>query len=111
MKTTFPGKCVHPKVSIAALANFCVFSIAVFFGGCSQNSDTPQSPPREKVLIKGSNTVGEELAPRLIAEYRKDHPKVGIDIETKGSESGFWGLIAGACDIAASSRGMIKDEQ
>ena len=27
-----------------------------------------------KVVIRGSNTIGEELAPRLIAEFKKDHP-------------------------------------
>jgi phosphate transport system substrate-binding protein len=80
-------------------------------GGCSPNSGPLPPPPRDKVLIKGSNTVGEELGPRLIAEYRKDHPNVAIEFETKGSASGFWGLIAGVCDIAAASRSMIKDEQ
>src|SRR5204862_8012542 len=64
-----------------------------------------------KVLIKGSNFVGEELGPRLVADFKKDHPSIGIDVETKGIASGYWGLIAGACDIAVSSRGMIKDEQ
>jgi phosphate transport system substrate-binding protein len=88
-----------------------VLPLALLLGGCSPKSDEPQPPPRDKVLIKGSNTVGEELAPRLAAEYKKEHAKVAIGIETKGSASGFWGLIAGACDIASASRGMIKDEQ
>jgi phosphate transport system substrate-binding protein len=62
-------------------------------------------------VIKGSNTVGEELAPRLIAEYKKDHPNVAIDLETRGTGSGFYGLFAGACDIATASRGMLTNEQ
>src|SRR5689334_4961574 len=75
--------------------------------GCSkQNATAPQ-----KIVIKGSNTVGEELAPRLIAEYKKDHPKVEIDLETRGTGSGFYGLFAGACDIATASRGMLTNEE
>jgi phosphate transport system substrate-binding protein len=62
-------------------------------------------------VIKGSNTVGEELAPRLISEYQKAHPDLAVSLETKGSGSGFWGLIAGVCDIAASSREPVQDEQ
>lgn len=82
--------------------------------GCGKEASTggqasPSSPNR--IVIKGSNTVGEELAPRLITEFKKDHPQVSIELETKGSGSGFWALIAGVCDIAASSRTMLKDEQ
>src|SRR2546423_10284869 len=64
-----------------------------------------------RIVIKGSNTVGEELAPRLIAEYRKDHPKITFDLETRGTGSGFYGLFAGACDIATASRGLLTNEQ
>src|SRR5262245_47942998 len=79
--------------------------------GCNQSAQPPAGAGGQKVVIKGSNTVGEELAPRLIAEYKKDHADAAFELETKGSASGFWGLIAGVSDIAASSRGMIEDEQ
>ena len=85
--------------------------LSALLAGCGPAEQTPAAPAQDKVVIKGSNTVGEELAPRLIAEYKKDHPKVAIDLECKGSGSGFWGLIAGMCDVAASSRTMLKDEQ
>jgi len=91
--------------------------VVLIFPGCSEKKDTPESPPQqkstsqEKLVIKGSNTVGEELAPRLLADYKKDHPQLVFELETKGSGSGFWGLIAGVCDIAAASRAPIKDEQ
>ena len=109
MKTLLRGQ-VNSLRKPGVLNYAAIVQIALLLAGCSQSSDITPAP-RDKVLIKGSNTVGEELAPRLIAEYKKEHPKVGIDIETKGSASGFWGLIAGVCDIAAASRGMIKDEQ
>lgn len=64
-----------------------------------------------KIVIKGSNTVGEELAPKLIAEYEKDHPDIAIDLETRGTGSGFYGLFLGVCDIATASRGMLPNEE
>jgi phosphate transport system substrate-binding protein len=82
--------------------------------GCSNSENKPSTAPSTsdgKVVIKGSNTVGEELAPRLIAEFKKDHPNAAFEIETKGSGSGFWGVIAGVCDMAAASRAPIVDEQ
>ncbi len=81
--------------------------------GNKSNTETQSSPPTStnKIIIKGSNTVGEELAPRLISEYKKAHPTLTISLETKGSGSGFWGLIAGVCDIAAASREPVQDEE
>jgi phosphate transport system substrate-binding protein len=64
----------------------------------------------QKIAIKGSNTFGEELAPRLIDAYRKDHPDVKFDLETKGSGSGFDALVAGECDIASASRTASEEE-
>jgi phosphate transport system substrate-binding protein len=61
-------------------------------------------------VIKGSNTIGEELGPRLVAEYSKDHPNVTFDLESKGTGTGFEGLVAGKCDIAAASRVINASE-
>jgi phosphate transport system substrate-binding protein len=90
-----------------------LLSAALFLTSCS-DSDKQKSPASKadvKVVIKGSNTVGEELAPRLIAEFKKDHPDAAFEIETKGTGSGFWGVIAGVCDIAAASRSPVMDEE
>lgn len=64
----------------------------------------------EKIVIKGSNTFGEELGPRLIEEYERVSPGVSIALEAKGSASGFAALLSGECDIAASSRAANEDE-
>lgn len=64
----------------------------------------------DTIVIKGSNTFGEELAPNLIAVYRKLHPEVMIDLESKGTASGFAALLAGECDIASASRLVNEDE-
>jgi len=74
--------------------------------GCS-----PEKPVTGKIVIKGSNTFGEELGPRLIVEFRKHQPDVTVEIESKGSGSGFAALLAGECDMAASSRLISEDEQ
>lgn len=68
------------------------------------------SAAADKIVIKGSNTFGEELAPRLISEYGKLKPEVVIDLESKGSGSGILALLDRTCDIAASSRTMNEDE-
>jgi len=64
----------------------------------------------EKLVILGSNTIGEELAPRLVAEYQKEHPGVAFELEFKGTTYGMGALIVGRCDIAAASRDASTNE-
>ena len=77
--------------------------LGLFAAGCSPEK-------KEKVIIRGSNTIGEELAPRLIAEYQKDHPGAAFDLEFKGTTYGFGALFVGRCDIAAASRDATTNE-
>src|SRR5262245_30661589 len=86
--------------------------LALLVGGCSpENKDSqPAAAPSGKIVIKGSNTIGEELAPRLIAEFKKDHTSANFDLESKATGYGLASLMAGQCDIAAASRPPIKDE-
>ena len=65
---------------------------------------------QDMVVIRGSNTVGEELAPRLIAEFKRDHPSVAFDTEFKGTPYGFGALMVQRCDIAAASREVTTNE-
>ena len=64
----------------------------------------------EKIVMLGSNTIGEELAPRLVAEYKKDHPDVAFETEFKGTTYGLGALMVGRCDIAAASREATTNE-
>lgn len=66
---------------------------------------------QDRIVIKGSNTFGEELAPALTERFRKDNPQTVIELEAKGSASGFDALLNGQCDIAASSRSPNEDEK
>jgi len=77
--------------------------LALLFVGCSPAKT-------QKVVIRGSNTIGEELAPRLIAEYQKDHPGAAFDTEYKGTTYGFGALFVRRCDIAAASRDATTNE-
>lgn len=64
----------------------------------------------EQVSIKGSNTFGEKLAPRLIEAFQKTHPDWAVEMDIKNSGYGILSLIDGACDLAASSRAINEDE-
>jgi len=86
--------------------------------GCpaaKQEADTAVEPRKAgdgaKVVIRGSNTIGEELGPRLIAEYKKEHPAADFDLAPKATGYGMAALIAGQCDIAGASRLPTSEEQ
>jgi phosphate transport system substrate-binding protein len=66
---------------------------------------------QDKISIRGSNTIGEELAPRLVAEYKKDHKDAAFDLEFKGSGYGIGALMGGYCDIAGSSKPIAKEQE
>lgn len=87
----------------ASLGSFVLILLGVVVAGCIGGK-------ADKVTIRGSNTIGEELAPRLIAEYKKEHPTVAFDLEFKGSTYGFGALMVSRCDIAAASRTASANE-
>jgi phosphate transport system substrate-binding protein len=96
-----------------------LLSFSLLLAGCpagkpsadSSGPDKAANPNAgEKVVIRGSNTIGEELAPRLIAEFKKEHPAVAFDLEAKATGYGLAAVRAGQCDIAAASRPAIKEE-
>ncbi len=66
---------------------------------------------QDKISIRGSNTIGEELAPRLVTEYKKDHKEAAFDLEFKGSGYGIGALMGGYCDIAGSSKPIAKEQE
>jgi phosphate transport system substrate-binding protein len=74
-------------------------------GGCSETKTNA-----DRLVVRGSNTYGEELSPRLIQEFQKDHPGAVFDTEFKGTSYGFGALTTGNCDIAAASREVTTNE-
>jgi phosphate transport system substrate-binding protein len=95
------------------LRSVSLILLGVVVAGCpagKQTSETPETALFGKIVIRGSNTIGEELAPRLISEYKKDHPSAGFDLETKGTSYGMGALMGGFCDMAGASRLPLKEE-
>ncbi|HUJ09556.1 MAG TPA: PstS family phosphate ABC transporter substrate-binding protein [Verrucomicrobiae bacterium] len=84
--------------------------VFLLFGLLAAGCSTKESSS-DVLVLRGSNTFGEELAPRLFAEYRKDHPGVTFDSEFKGTPYGLGALMAGRCDIAAASRPLNQNDE
>lgn len=56
------------------------------------------------IRIKGSDTLGALLVPRLCELYRTQEPEVGFEISADGSDAGFASLLDGTADIGMSAR-------
>jgi phosphate transport system substrate-binding protein len=84
--------------------------LSLIIAGCPAGKPSTNVALKGKIVIKGSNTIGEELTPRLVAEYKKEQPEVVFELESKGTASGFAALLAGECDMAAASRVVNQDE-
>ena len=80
-----------------------ISAFAIFLGICS-------AVAQDKITIRGSNTIGEELAPALASEYKKSHAGAAFDMEFKGSAYGIGALMGGYCDIAGSSKPVAKEQ-
>jgi len=94
----------RPGLKTASLRNgFALVLLSAVIAGCSGGKP-------EKIVILGSNTIGEELAPRLVAEHQKQHPGVTFEMEFKGTTYGLGGLMVKRCDIAAASREATTNE-
>jgi len=93
--------------------------LALLLAGCPSGKNAAETTSADsgatagagnKVVIRGSNTIGEELAPQLIAEFRQNHPGITFELEPKATGYGMAALRAGQCDIAAASRSAIPEE-
>lgn len=91
-----------------------LLTAALLLFGCPGSKPEPSNPSSVRtsdentVVIRGSNTFGEELSPDLIAEFKKLHATIKFDVETKATGYGMAALRIGACDIAAASRTAIQ---
>lgn len=64
----------------------------------------------QKLVIKGSNTFGEKLAPALVEGFTHKRPGITVELESLNSGSGIAALLEGETDIASSSRPLNEDE-
>jgi phosphate transport system substrate-binding protein len=58
----------------------------------------------DKLVIKGSDTLGAKLVPQLSEAYKQDHKSVSFDIAAEGSTTGIAAIIDGTADIGMASR-------
>ena len=58
----------------------------------------------EKLVIKGSDTLGAKLVPQLAEAYKAKNPNTSFEIAAEGSTTGITAIIDGTADIGMSSR-------
>lgn len=58
----------------------------------------------QKLVIKGSDTLGAKLVPQLAEEYKARHPGVSFEIAAEGSTTGIAAITDGTAQIGMSSR-------
>ncbi len=58
----------------------------------------------QKLVIKGSDTLGAKLVPMLAEEYKAGNPGVSFEIAAEGSTTGIAAIIDGTAQIGMSSR-------
>lgn len=63
-----------------------------------------------KVVVRGSDTMGEALLPAWGEALQRSKDKLSLQVEALGSSTGFAGLFDGSADLAASSRVINAQE-
>ena len=58
----------------------------------------------EKLVIKGSDTLGAKLVPMLSEEYKAKNPRTSFEIAAEGSTTGIAAITDGTAQIGMSSR-------
>jgi phosphate transport system substrate-binding protein len=73
-----------------------VFSLIIAAGVFSANAD--------RLVIKGSDTLGAKLVPQLAEQFKAQHSGTTFDIAAEGSTTGIAAIIDGTAQIGMSSR-------
>jgi phosphate transport system substrate-binding protein len=58
----------------------------------------------DRLVIKGSDTLGAKLVPQLAEQFKAQNPDVTFDIAAEGSTTGIAAIIDGTAQIGMSSR-------
>ena len=58
----------------------------------------------DRLVIKGSDTLGAKLVPQLAEQFKADHPGTTFDIAAEGSTTGIAAIIDGTAEIGMASR-------
>ncbi len=79
-----------------------VLSLALAFGLAEAKAD--------RLVIKGSDTLGAKLVPQLAEHFKAAHPGTTFDIAAEGSTTGIAAIIDGTAEIGMSSRRAKSSE-
>ncbi len=58
----------------------------------------------DKLVIKGSDTLGAKLVPQVAEAFKAQHPEVGFEIAAEGSTTGIAAITDGTANIGMASR-------
>ncbi len=64
----------------------------------------------DRLVVKGSNTFGENLGKQLVSVFQKRNPSIHVALETPGSGARMDALIDGRAGIATTSLAASEDE-
>ena len=64
----------------------------------------------DRLVIKGSDTLGAKLVPQLAEQFKTDHADATFDIAAEGSTTGFAALIDNTAQIGMASRPAKPEE-
>src|SRR5213595_3996041 len=64
----------------------------------------------DRLVIKGSDTLGAKLVPQLAEQFKAEHPGTTFDIAAEGSTTGIAAIIDGTAQIGMSSRRAKSSE-
>lgn len=65
----------------------------------------------QKLVIKGSDTLGAKMVPQLAEQFRADNPGVTFEIAAEGSSTGIAAILDATADIGMSSRDISAEER
>ncbi|MGA0332376.1 MAG: phosphate ABC transporter substrate-binding protein [Kiritimatiellia bacterium] len=64
----------------------------------------------EKLVIKGSDTLGAKMVPQIAEAFKAENPDVTFEIAAEGSSTGVKAIITNTADIGMSSRDVKAKE-
>jgi phosphate transport system substrate-binding protein len=64
----------------------------------------------DRLVIKGSDTLGAKLVPQLAEQFKAQHPETTFDIAAEGSTTGIAAIIDGTAQIGMASRRAKSSE-
>ena len=71
---------------------------------------TVASAHAQKLVIKGSDTLGAKLVPMLAEAYKAKNPGVSFEIAAEGSTTGIAAIIDSTAQIGMASRRAFATE-